>query len=149
MLVRDNTPCPNCGKMSATDVFVYPGEFWGPSNTVHVRAECFDCLGWTDSLILAVDLRVILASMASAMPASDPLYKYSKWQSGFVYRSLTRSQTDAVWRASTLLLGQGSVVLKLVKHPALQLLSKLAKGSLVHTETTSIPSDFGIAWRYL
>jgi hypothetical protein len=44
MLVRNNIPCPTCGKVTTVDIYVYHPRHILSENYVEVRILCSDCL---------------------------------------------------------------------------------------------------------
>jgi hypothetical protein len=102
MLVRNNTVCPHCGKLSATDFYVLVDwneldlDFWT------VKVECFDCLSIED---YKVHKSVLRGWMRLLAPAGDPVERWSSCWSD----KLSAQQRDSLISSFERIIPRGGV----------------------------------------
>jgi len=102
MLVRNNTVCPHCGKLSATDVYVRSLESSCSVDYWVVAIECYDCLAIEEYWVHVSVLRGWIRLLANP---GDPVNKWSPCWSAL----LSDQQKKSLFRSFERILPRGAV----------------------------------------
>jgi len=117
MLVRDNMPCPFCGKNTAMDISTKPVDllFSELGNSLAFKMECYECLAWKD---IIVDLSIVrgwcrLLTSVKGLPRD--FYRPDRWHPNFNGRYLRSVEKHAVYRSALLFFEEQECRLELSK----------------------------------
>lgn len=145
MFVRNNTNCPNCGRITAYDVYL---KFEGLNNRDPLTfvIECHNCLRFKDVSVDLTVVRMWLKVLADAAGSSldDALLVPRRWSSD-CYFVLTKSQRKTTVRLAQLWFSQGTCCSETVELPQFRKLLRTLETS-GGTVPGSGPGELINAW---
>lgn len=141
MLVRDNTVCPHCGKLSATDFYVRTDSSCLTSTFWTVVIECYDCLAIEE---YHVHQSVLRGWMRLLVNTGDPVERWSpNWSEILSYQ-----QKDSLIRSFDRVLPRGGVDERSSDFPALWRIIRYLRRSVGPIDGSSFTA-FSRAWSCL
>jgi hypothetical protein len=119
MFVRNNTKCPNCGKIAATDIYLAIAQPT-PMDSLVIIVECYECLAFHEVVVDLPVLRLWLGLLAATVrnPSDESLLRPLRWSKS-VARILSWQQAKAVRRSAEEWFRCGLVCLETVELPSL------------------------------
>jgi hypothetical protein len=138
MLVRNNTVCPHCGKMSATDFYVQTNGLDSSLDFWTVKVECYDCLSIEDYFVHVSVLRGWIRLLAQA---GDPIERWSPNWTG----DLSLQQRESLARSFERVLPRGGVDSRSSDFPSLHRIIRYLRASHGPIDGSTFEA-FGRAW---
>jgi hypothetical protein len=125
MFVRNNIPCPFCGKTAPFDVYMDLSDSF--DNYILLVAECYECMGRREGLISYAGARGLTLAVSKTLPSRDP----RSFPRRYDWRSVefSRRRRLSVWHALDLLLEPGYVCWKVAAQESLLTLLRLMLSS--------------------
>jgi hypothetical protein len=141
MLVRNNTACPHCGKLSATDLYVRTDSSCLNLNFWTVVVECYDCLSIEE---YQVHQSVLRGWIRLLVLPGDPVERWSpNWT-----ENLSVQQKDSLLRSFDRILPRGGVDNRSSDFPPLWRIIRYLRRSIGPIDGSTFES-FSRAWSCL
>lgn len=141
MLVRNNTACSHCGKMSATDMYVRTGEYCYSQSFWIVVIECYDCLAIEE---YHVHQSVLRGWMRLLVNSGDPIEKWPLSWSEF----LSVQQRASLIRSFERVLPRGGIDHRVSDFPAFWRIVRYLRRSVGPIDGSTFEA-FSRAWSCL